>query len=229
MKPAINDNKIVFFTGAGISADSGLETFRSEGGLWDKMNVMDYASITGWQRDPQLVLDFFNDRRNRMLRAQPNKAHLAISALQEKYKVVVITQNIDDLHERAGSQHVIHLHGDIVQGRSSKDKSMRFPLGTSGIALGDTCADGSQIRPNIVWFGEEVEFMEEAKRHLQEAATVVAIGTSLAVQPAAGLLKYARYKARKLLITLDVGTRVPHGFKWMRARASECENLILSL
>lgn len=229
MKPEINKSKMVFFTGAGISAESGLDTFRDQSGLWNRIDVMAVASTTGWQQNPQLVLDFFNQRRNAMMQAQPNSAHIAIAKLQAKYEVVVITQNIDDLHERAGSQHVIHLHGSVLQGRSSSHPECLYPLSDKGISLGDLCEHGSQIRPNIVWFGESVLHMEEARRHIMEAGTVVAIGTSLVVQPAAGLLKHARFKAQKLLITLEVGSKVPFGFQWMRAKASECTHFLESL
>lgn len=229
MKPLMNKQKVVFFTGAGIRAESGLETFRDTAGMWNKIDVMSVASTTGWQQNPGLVLDFFNQRRQNMLQAKPNAAHHAIAELQAKYEVLVITQNIDDLHERAGSRQVIHLHGSVLCGRSSAHPDRLYPISEKGIQLGDLCEFGSQIRPNIVWFGESVHNMEEAKRHVIEAGTVVAIGSSLIVQPAAGLLRHARFHANKMLITLEVGSRVPFGFRWIRAKASECTHLIKSL
>ncbi|MFN4327633.1 MAG: SIR2 family NAD-dependent protein deacylase [Limnobacter sp.] len=229
MKPPIIRGKIAFFTGAGLSAESGLTTFRGEGGLWNGVDVHTLASLQGWNANPAQVLDFYNQRRMQALAAHPNSAHQIIADLQAHREVVVITQNIDDLHERAGSEQVIHLHGDILHARSAKSAQRIYPVGPEGIRLGDLCEYGFQRRPNVVWFGEEINHLELAKKHVMEAEVVVAIGTSLAVQPAASLLKHARFHARKLLITLDLAGKVPHGFKWLRARASQVQTLLRSL
>lgn len=181
--------KIVFLTGAGVSAESGISTFRDSNGLWEQYNVMDVASIEGWYRNPELMLDFYNARRKDMLSVKPNAAHEAIAKLEEKYEVVVITQNIDDLHERAGSTNVIHLHGEVAKVCSSANKERyitTIPL-DKPIHLGDQAPDGSQLRPYIVWFGEDVPNMGKAVEEVQEADIFVVMGTSLEVQPAASL------------------------------------------
>lgn len=229
MKPPIIQGKVAFFTGAGLSAESGLPTFRGEGGLWNGVDANTLASVQGWNANPAQVLDFYNQRRMLALAAQPNSAHQIIAELQTHREVVVITQNIDDLHERAGSRNVIHLHGDMLHARSAQDARRVYPLGAGGIQLGDVCEYGVQLRPNVVWFNEEVNHLELAKKHLMEAEVVVAIGTSLAVEPAASLLKHARFHARKLLITLELVGKLPHGFKWVRARASQVETLLRNL
>jgi NAD-dependent deacetylase len=182
--------KIVILTGAGISAESGLKTFRASDGLWENHNVEDVATPEGWERNPRLVLDFYNQRRRDVLAAQPNAAHRACAKLQEKFDVVVVTQNIDDLHERAGSRHVIHLHGEILKARGCADASRLYPV-TGDIHLGDKCDLGSQLRPHVVWFGEAVPKMEEAVEELREADRFIVVGTSLRVYPAASLIEFA--------------------------------------
>ncbi|MGO2878880.1 MAG: SIR2 family NAD-dependent protein deacylase, partial [Halomonas sp.] len=177
---------LVVFTGSGISAESGIKTFRASDGLWEDHPVEEVATPQGWQRDPQRVLTFYDQRREQIRSAQPNAAHRALASLEQAgFKVTVITQNIDDLHERAGSSDVIHLHGEILNARSSADERMRYPLVKGGIALGDLCDKGSQLRPDVVWFGEAVPLFEEACELASQADFLLVVGTSLAVMPAA--------------------------------------------
>lgn len=185
---------IVFLTGAGISAESGIPTFRDGNGLWNNHNVEDVASIEGWKRNPELVLDFYNQRRADLMKAQPNNAHLAITKLQEKYNVIVITQNVDDLHERAGTDLVLHLHGELGKVCSSANKEewvYELPLDVP-IRMGDKAEDGSQLRPYIVWFGEDVTNIQDACNIVQQADIFVVVGSSLEVNPAALLVIYSR-------------------------------------
>ncbi len=182
--------KVVVLSGAGISAESGLATFRDSGGLWEGHDVMEVASAEGWMRNPGKVLDFYNKRRKQSVIAQPNAAHYALAKLEEGYDVTIITQNVDNLHEKAGSSHVIHLHGELTKARSTADEKLIYDIGDREIHLGDTCEKGSQLRPHIVWFGEMVPMMEVAAAKSTEADIYLVIGTSLAVYPAAGLLDY---------------------------------------
>lgn len=182
--------KIVVLSGAGISAESGLATFRDSGGLWEGHDVMEVASIEGWQRNPLVVLDFYNKRRRQAAQAQPNDAHLAIASLEKKFDVTVITQNVDNLHEKAGSSKIIHLHGELNKARSSIDENLIYDISDREIHLGDKCEKGSQLRPHIVWFGEQVPMMEFAAAESVGADIYLVIGTSLVVYPAAGLLNY---------------------------------------
>lgn len=181
--------KIIVFTGAGISAESGLQTFRDADGLWEGYNIEDVATPRAWRKDPELVLRFYNERRRNIREAQPNAAHLAIARLQDQYDVQVITQNIDDLHERAGSEKILHLHGEIFKMRSENNRGEILPI-IGDISLGDRAADGGQLRPHIVWFEEPVPMMEEAIRLTRDAELFVVVGTSLVVYPAASLLVY---------------------------------------
>lgn len=180
--------KIVVLTGAGISAESGLKTFRDAGGLWEGHDVMEVASVEGWMNNPRKVLDFYNMRRKEAAEARPNKAHLALAELESYYDVTIVTQNVDDLHERAGSSHIIHLHGRLNQARSVMDPDLIYDIGTGDIVFGDCDDRGNQLRPNVVWFGEPVPMMEPAVAVTREADFFIVIGTSLAVYPAAGLL-----------------------------------------
>lgn len=182
--------KIVVFTGAGISAESGIKTFRDSGGLWEEYNIKDVATPEAWKKDKELVLDFYNKRRKQVINAKPNPAHFAIASLQEKFDVHVITQNIDDLHERAGSKKVLHLHGEIMKSRSSVNPSLIYKVENGEIKIGDKCENGSQLRPHIVWFGELVPDMERAYSITQSADIFLIIGTSLNVYPAAGLVNF---------------------------------------
>ncbi len=196
MKP----KKIVVLTGAGISAESGLKTFRDAGGLWEGYDVMEVASIDAWRKNPQLVLSFYNERRLQARQAKPNPGHLALARLEEDFDVTIITQNIDDLHEKAGSSQVIHLHGSIFQSKSSIDDSLVYDMEELEIRMGDTCERGSQLRPNIVWFGEMVPMMEVAAKAASAADIFMVVGTSLVVYPAAGLLDFVGPEIPKYII-----------------------------
>ena len=184
--------KLVVLTGAGISAESGISTFRDAGGLWEGYDVMEVASPQGWGKNRELVLDFYNQRRRNLKDAKPNAAHLALAELQKKYDVTVITQNVDDLHERAGSKKIIHLHGQLTKSRSTLDPNLVYDIKGTELNIGDMCERGSQLRPHIVWFGEEVPEMERAMDITSQADMLLVIGTSLAVYPAASLLWYAK-------------------------------------
>lgn len=181
--------KLVVFTGAGVSAESGLKTFRDSDGLWENYRVEDVATPMAWQRDTEMVLRFYNERRRDILKAQPNAAHTGLAELEHHFDVQIITQNIDDLHERAGSEHVLHLHGEIFKMRSSVREDLVYPI-RGDIALGDTAEDGAQLRPHIVWFHEMVPMLQPAIRLTQQADLFVVIGTSLLVYPAASLVQY---------------------------------------
>lgn len=181
--------KLVVLTGAGISAESGLRTFRDSDGLWEGHDVREVASPQGWNKDPELVLDFYNMRRRDVKAAVPNAAHTGLAVLQDKFDVQIITQNIDDLHERAGSKHVLHLHGEIFKMRSVLSEFPSYKI-EGDIRLGDLAADGGQLRPDIVWFGEAVPKIEEAIELVMSADIFVVVGTSLLVYPAAGLVDF---------------------------------------
>ena len=191
--------KIVILTGAGMSAESGIQTFRGAGGLWEGHRIEDVASPEGWQRNRELVLNFYNLRRAQLLTVHPNVAHEALVELERKYEVTVITQNVDDLHERAGSTNVVHLHGELLKVRSSLDESLVYDW-RKDLTTRDKCEKGSQLRPHIVWFGEMVPMIQTAQRISADADIFIVIGTSLVVYPAAGLLHYAPPHSRKFLI-----------------------------
>lgn len=182
--------KIVILTGAGMSAESGLKTFRDSNGLWEGHDVMEVASPIGFAKDPELVLDFYNQRRRQLLEVEPNSAHLALTTLEKEHEVAIITQNVDDLHERAGSTHVVHLHGELLKVRSTNDESIVIDWRTD-LNLGDLCEHNSQLRPHIVWFGEEVPMMDVAIELVQRADIITIVGTSMQVYPAAGLIDYS--------------------------------------
>lgn len=184
--------KIVFLTGAGISAESGISTFRDSNGLWENYNVEDVASIEGWDRNPELMIQFYNERRAQLANTQPNAAHKLVAELEKYYKVTVVTQNVDDLHERAGSTNIIHLHGELTKVCSDRGKRCVQDIGYAPIKYGTRTADGGMMRPFIVWFGEAVPLMEDAVGEVADADIMVVVGTSLNVYPAAGLLYYAR-------------------------------------
>lgn len=226
MKPSINQNKIVIFTGAGISAESGLKTFRDSDGLWQNNRIEDVATLKAWTVNPQQVLNFYNNRRKQVAEATPNAAHYSIAELENKYEVVVITQNIDDLHERAGSTNVIHLHGQLKLARSSIDPTLKYTLHNQPIYIGDFCEKGSQLRPDVVWFGEDIQNYDDAKDHIITASKVLVVGTSLSVYPAANILKKARFNAEKIFITLEIEKRTS-GFKLIRGKASHLVPLVV--
>jgi NAD-dependent deacetylase len=192
--------KIVVLTGAGVSAESGLKTFRDHDGLWHNYRVEDVATPEAWEKDMELVLAFYNERRKGLMEAQPNAAHFALARLEQKFDVQVITQNIDDLHERGGSTKVLHLHGELKKARSTVDPSLVYEINGWELNRGDLCEKGSQLRPHVVWFGESVPMIVEAARLCEEADICLIIGTSLQVYPAAGLLLYIFQGAPKYLI-----------------------------
>jgi NAD-dependent deacetylase len=201
--------KIVVLTGSGISAESGLKTFRDSGGLWENHRVEDVASPDGWHKDRGLVLEFYNQRRKQALEAQPNAAHIALAKLEERFEVQIITQNVDDLHERGGSSNVLHLHGELFSVRSTLDENLVYdikeidPEGWE-LKIGDNCAKGSQLRPNIVWFGEAVPDLDLAKRFAKQADFFMVVGTSMVVYPAASLIEYVSDSSRKCIIDPEV-------------------------
>jgi len=180
--------KIVVLSGAGMSAESGLKTFRDTGGLWEGVDVMEVASIEGWQANAAKMITFYNHRRKQAFTAQPNSGHLALAELEAYFDVQIITQNVDSLHERAGSTKVLHLHGKLSEVKSSVDDKLVYDIGDKEIQLGDLCDKGSQLRPNVVWFGEAVPEMEPAMSMVQQAEVFLIVGTSLVVYPAASLV-----------------------------------------
>ncbi|REJ80354.1 MAG: NAD-dependent deacylase [Bacteroidetes bacterium] len=192
--------KLVVFSGAGISAESGLKTFRDSDGLWENYRIEDVATPEAWIRNQELVLDFYNQRRLQVMMAVPNKAHLAIASLQNQFDVHVITQNIDDLHERAGSRNVLHLHGEIMKARSTADSSLLYEVRSGIIKKGDLCVLGSQLRPHVVWFGEIVHELSRAALVVEQAEIFIVVGTSLQVYPAAGLVAHCPPKAQKYCV-----------------------------
>ena len=185
----MNKKKLVVLTGAGISAESGLKTFRDSDGLWEGFNIEDVATPRAWKKDPKLVLEFYNYRRKNVAEANPNAAHIGLAELEKHFDVTIITQNIDDLHERAGSTNIIHLHGEIFKMRSEWNEELIYPI-KDDINIGDTAEDGAQLRPHIVWFEESVPKMDEAVPVVMSADIFVVVGTSLVVYPAAGLVNY---------------------------------------
>ncbi len=197
--------KLVVLTGAGISAESGLRTFRDSDGLWEGYNVEDVATPRAWKRDPKLVLEFYNRRLRHVLDAKPNRAHTGLAELENDFDVHIITQNIDDLHERGGSTSVLHLHGEILKMRSEKNEDMVYEI-RSDIKIGDIAEDGAQLRPHIVWFEEPVPLIEEAAYITRFADILAVIGTSLVVYPAAGLINYAAHSIPKFI----VDKRIPY-------------------
>jgi len=192
--------KIVILTGSGISSESGIKTFRESGGLWEGYDVMEVASPEGWARDRKLVLDFYNERRKQALNAKPNKAHVILAELEKHFDVTVITQNVDNLHEKAGSSHIIHLHGELFKSRSTADESLVYDVDGWELNVGDTCEKGSQLRPHIVWFGEMVPMMEVAVSETLTADIFLVVGTSMVVYPAAGLIDYVAESIPKFIV-----------------------------
>jgi len=192
--------KLVVLSGAGMSAESGIMTFRDMGGMWEQYNIEEVASPIAWQQNPQMVLDFYNIRRKQLMEVEPNAGHYALAALEKKYEVKIITQNVDNLHERAGSKEVLHLHGELMKVRSEKNENLVYELDDWELKLGDKAEDGHQLRPHIVWFGEAVPMIEAAIPIVQDADILLVVGTSLQVYPAAGLLSYAPKEIPKYYI-----------------------------
>ncbi|MFN4895410.1 MAG: SIR2 family NAD-dependent protein deacylase [Pseudomonadota bacterium] len=195
----MKNQRIVVLSGAGISAESGLGTFRGSGGLWEGVSVKDVATPEAWERDPARVLRFYNERRRAVRMAEPNEAHYALRELEDIFSVSIITQNIDDLHERAGSSHVLHLHGEIIKARSTVKGELLYDC-RGDISIGDKCERGSQLRPHVVWFGEAVPNMDEAIALAKKADFFIVVGTALEVYPAASLVDYVPYEATKFVI-----------------------------
>ena len=192
--------RLAVLTGAGISAESGIPTFRDAGGLWEGHRVEDVATPEGWYRNPAMVLDFYNERRKKALEARPNRGHEILAELEKDFDVTVITQNVDDLHERAGSSRVIHLHGKLFESRSTMDESLVYPITGWELKMGDRCERGSQLRPNIVWFGEMVPMMDTAVGEVSQADVFLVVGTSMLVYPAAGLIDYVSPEVPKFIV-----------------------------
>jgi NAD-dependent deacetylase len=203
---------IVVLTGAGISAESGIQTFRDADGLWEGHDVMSVATPEGWRKDTALVLKFYNDRRRQLFTVHPNAAHIALAELEQKHNVTIITQNVDDLHERAGSTRVVHLHGELRKARSVSDIDLIIDC-DGDINIGDMASDGKQLRPHIVWFGEDVPLLGLAAQCVHDADIVMVVGSSMQVYPAAGLVSYARanvpvyYVDKKPSINHELSTR----------------------
>lgn len=221
--------KLVVLSGAGMSQESGLKTFRDMGGLWEQYDVTQVASPDAWSRNPGLVLRFYNERRKQLWEAQPNAGHTGIAALEQFFHVQIITQNVDDLHEQAGSTHVLHLHGELRKARSTADPNLIYTLNHWELNLGDLCELGSQLRPHIVWFGEKVPNMDQAIHLISKAEMVVIIGTSLAVYPAAGLIHYAPADIPKYLIDPAEMTLSVQNFRHIKEKASAGVKILTEL
>jgi len=192
--------RLVILTGAGMSAESGIKTFRDSGGLWEEYDVTEVATPMAWHKNRDLVLRFYNERRRQLESCKPNDGHRGLASLEKYFDVQIITQNVDDLHERAGSTKILHLHGELTKARSTSDKNLVYDIGYRDVNPGDLCEKGSQLRPHIVWFGEDVPMMDEAVRLTSGADIFVVIGSSLNVYPAAGLINYAPKNASLWLI-----------------------------
>lgn len=221
--------KIVVLTGAGMSAESGISTFRDSGGLWDKYPVEDVATPEGYARNPQLVTDFYNARRLQLLSVEPNEGHKLVAALEEQYDVIVVTQNVDNLHERAGSSRVIHLHGELTKVTSSHSPNnpkyiRELHPEEYEVKIGDLAEDGSQLRPFIVWFGESVPNIEMAIDYIEQADILIIIGTSLNVYPAAGLIHYAKINVDIYLID-PADVNVPNDLPVTVIKKGACEGM----
>ena len=200
----MSKKRIVVLTGAGMSAESGIQTFRGAGGLWNGVDVMEVASPEGWEANPTMVLEFYNERRKNALEVKPNGGHVVLAELEKDFDVRIITQNVDNLHERAGSTQVMHLHGELFKMRSTVDPSLVYDMDGWELNIGDTCEKGSQLRPNIVWFGESVPLIYDAFQLAQTADIFVVIGTSLSVYPAASIIHYVASEIKKYLIDPDI-------------------------
>lgn len=223
--------KLVVLTGAGISAESGIKTFRDSGGLWENHNVMDVASYEGWLKNKELVLEFYNERRRQLEKVVPNKAHTGLVELEQYFNVHIITQNVDNLHERAGSKHILHLHGELTKARSTVYADDIVEIGYKDLHVGDVCQKGTQLRPHIVWFGEAVPAMTEAIDIVSKADIFVVVGTSLNVYPAAGLIDYVPPKSPIYIIDPNQVNAYSHRkFTFFKEKASTgVEELIKKL
>lgn len=214
--------KVIIFSGAGMSAESGISTFRDSGGLWEQFNIEDVATPEAWKKNPDLVTDFYNQRRKQVIEANPNVAHQLIASMENEFSVQVITQNIDDLHERAGSTNVLHLHGNIRFAKSSgpQQEDKYYLIEGWELTATDTCPDGFRLRPHVVWFGEQVPALNDAAKILQEADILIVIGTSLQVYPAAGLVNLAPDYCKSYVIDPNVDEfDIPSNFVKIKANA----------
>jgi NAD-dependent deacetylase len=219
--------RLVILTGAGMSAESGIKTFRDSGGLWEEYDVTEVATPMAWHKNRDLVLRFYNERRRQLESCEPNDGHRGLAALEKYFDVQIITQNVDNLHERAGSTKILHLHGELTKARSTSDKNLVYDIGYRDINPGDLCEKGSQLRPHIVWFGEEVPMMDEAVTLTSEADIFVVVGSSLNVYPAAGLINFAPKNASLWLIDPnDVAVPNLRNVKIIREGASEGVKLL---
>lgn len=222
--------KIVVLSGAGVSAESGLKTFRGNNGLWEGYRVEEVATPEAWRANPNMVQEFYNHRRKACQEAVPNGAHKAIASLEKNYEVIVITQNVDDLHERAGSSFVLHLHGELMKSRSTVDAKLVYPIKGDRIEMGELCEKGSQLRPHIVWFGESVPLMEQAIHLIRDADIILVIGTSLMVYPAAGLMHYAPNGSKLYLIDPNaMEYDVPNGTVRINEKAVKGMKILLEM
>jgi NAD-dependent deacetylase len=213
--------KLVVLTGSGISAESGMKTFRDNDGLWEEHDVMEVASIQGWHKNPKLVLDFYNQRRRQLAAVYPNEAHKILAELEKDFDVSIVTQNVDDLHERAGSTKILHLHGELTKARSIGDETRVYDVGYGDILWGQTGEDGTQLRPYIVWFGEAVPLIAEAERQVREADVFAVVGSSLVVYPAAGLTASLRPGTRAFLVDPnEVALRLSSNFTVIKETAT---------
>jgi NAD-dependent deacetylase len=216
----ISMKKLVVLTGAGISQESGIKTFRDANGLWDEYKVEDVATPDGWKKNPKLVQEFYNIRRREINTVHPNPAHYALAKLEEDYDVTIITQNIDNLHERAGSTKVIHLHGIITKSQSTLDPTLVYEIEGTELKMGDKCEKGSQLRPHVVWFGEDVPLIETAAGYCFDADIFILCGTSLNVYPAAGLIRYIPHTSPKYVVDPSIPKDAPHDFTKIEEKAS---------
>ncbi len=212
--------KIVVLTGAGISAESGLGTFRDSGGLWERFKIEDVATPKAWAKNPKLVLDFYNERRRLNNLAQPNKAHFALVELEKYFDVNIITQNIDDLHERAGSKNILHLHGEILKAKTSELSTDYYDI-KGDIKLGDLGKDGKQLRPHVVWFGEAVPMLDKAIKLTGQADIFIVVGTSLNVYPAANLIHHTSTNIHTYIIDPNEIKSLPKNYSFIKAKATE--------
>ena len=219
---------LVVLTGSGISSESGLRTFREMGGLWEEYDVMEVASPQAWDSDMELVLRFYNERRKQLISAKPNPGHIGLAELEKYFNVEIITQNVDDLHERAGSTNILHLHGELKKVRSTTDPSLIYELDGWELKAGDTCEKGSQLRPHIVWFGEAVPAIETAIEIVQKADILAIIGTSMVVYPAAGLINYVSSSTPIFVIDPnDVQTPYHKNINFIKEKASVGVTILL--
>ncbi len=209
----MSKKKLVVLSGAGMSAESGISTFRDSGGLWEKYKIEEVATPEAFAANPELVLEFYNQRRAQLAEVEPNLGHKILAELQSEYDVQIITQNVDNLHERAGSKNILHLHGELTKVHSTKYPDLIYDVGTKAVKLGDNCAKGAQLRPHIVWFGEAVPAIDESVPIVNAADVFVVIGTSLNVYPAAGLVMYARNDVPKYIIDPN-DVEIPYGLNF---------------